>query len=62
MHFLANLRFVCGWHFVWTNFWLALCLDHLNMFWHFVRIMEFNFIITTLSLYPLFVFMGEKVE
>ena len=32
--------FYCGWHFVRPNFWLAFCLDHLNMFWHFVRIMK----------------------
>ena len=27
--------FYCGWLFVRPNFWLAFCLDHLNMFWHF---------------------------
>ena len=38
--------FYCGWHFVRPNFWLAFCLDHLNMFWHFVTIMKITFQIT----------------
>ena len=25
------------------TFWLAFCPDHLNMFWHFVRIMKITF-------------------
>ena len=47
--------FYCGWHFVRPNFWLAFCLDHLNMFcqnhekcrhlseceWSFVRSVDF---------------------
>ena len=37
-HFVQT--YLCGWHFVRPNFWLAFCLDHLNMFWHFVRIMK----------------------
>ena len=37
-HFVRT--FDCGWHFVRPNFWLAFCLEHLNMFWHFVRIMK----------------------
>ena len=31
-HFVRS--FYCGWHFVRPNFWLAFCLDHLNMIWH----------------------------
>ena len=35
-HFVRT--FFCGWHFVRPNFWLAFCLEHLNMFWPFVWI------------------------
>ena len=35
---------VCGQN---ANFWSAFCLHYLNMFWHFVGIMEFIFIINT---------------
>ena len=31
----------CAWHFVHPIFCVAFSPDHLNMFWHFVRIMEF---------------------
>ena len=37
-HFVQT--FYCGWHFVRPNFWSAFCPNHLNMFWHFVRIMN----------------------
>ena len=37
-HFVRT--FYCGCHFVRLNFWLAFCPDHLNMFWHFFRIMK----------------------